>query len=335
MARQIERVNNLARILDINATFNRNAQDTQTWDLVLRLYDDYSHFSNYYEEPAAESILNYYILDPRNPGSILSNLGLARENSRALRPLISTEMWMQINVFNNRIKNTKTHEIKEQELSNFCRWVKESCQTHVGITHETLYRDEAWYVYQLGESIERADQVTRLVDVKYQSLLPMPEDVGSEIDVSQWNILLRSAAGFHAFRRVHNRGMTPETVAGFLLFNPDFPRSLAHSVNHARMVLGALCDRYNLNERTRSKKLLDDFVERFSADDINRIMRGGMHQFVDSTQRDLADLTLSLSEEFFGGIDSIIDNTLDNDQIIEAGSTQFMTGSGDSRQSQS
>jgi len=307
MARQIERVNNLARILDINATFNRNQQDTQAWDLVLRLYDDNTHFASLYNEPTAESILNYYILDARNSGSILSNLSLARENSRALRPLISTEMWMQINVFNNEIKNTKAREIQEQRLSNFCRSVKESCQTHVGITHETLYRDEAWYVYQLGASIERADQVTRLVDVKYQSLLPVPEDVGSAIDVSQWNMLLRSAAGFHAFRRVHNRGMTPETVAGFLLFNPDFPRSLAHSINHASTVLGALCDRYNLKNRTQSRLLLASFVARISESSIQKIMQDGLHEFVDTTQRELAELTLRLSDEFFGGTDSVID----------------------------
>ena len=47
------------------------------------------------------------------------------------------------------------------------------------------------------------------------------------IEVSQWNALLRSAAGYHAFRRVHTSDLTPARVAGFLLFNPSFPRSVA------------------------------------------------------------------------------------------------------------
>ena len=42
-------------------------------------------------------------LDPENPTSIVSGIRAARENARTLRPLISTEMWVQLNVFHNRL----------------------------------------------------------------------------------------------------------------------------------------------------------------------------------------------------------------------------------------
>jgi A predicted alpha-helical domain with a conserved ER motif. len=48
--------------------------------------------------------------------------------------------------------------------------------------------------------------------------------------------LLRSAAGYHAYRRLHAASTTPSRVAGFVLLNEAFPRS-AH---HARFVTGYL-----------------------------------------------------------------------------------------------
>ena len=101
--------------------------------------------------------------------------------------------------------------------------IKEACQTHTGITEGTFFRDQGWYFYQIGRYIERADQTTRLLDIKYHLLLPSIADVGSPVDVSQWNALLRSAAGYHAYRRLHAASTTPARVAGFMLLNTAFP----------------------------------------------------------------------------------------------------------------
>ena len=48
--------------------------------------------------------------------------------------------------------------------------IKANCQTHTGITEGTFFRDQGWYFYQLGRYIERADQTTRLLDVKFHRL---------------------------------------------------------------------------------------------------------------------------------------------------------------------
>jgi uncharacterized alpha-E superfamily protein len=69
-----------------------------------------------------------------------------------------------------------------------------------------------------------------LLDIKYHLMLPDISDVGSPVDLSQWNALLRSAAGYHAYRRLHAVSTTPARVAGFLLLNTAFPRSVHHCV---------------------------------------------------------------------------------------------------------
>ena len=163
-----------------------------------------------------------------NPTSIVSAVSNARENARTLRPLISTEMWVQLNVFYNRLAAIGPEDLAPGRLAPLFAGIKEACQTHTGITEGTFFRDQGWYFYQLGRYLERADQTTRLLDIKYHLLLPQASDVGSPIDVSQWNALLRSAAGYHAYRRLHAASTTPARVAGFLLFNLAFPRSVHH-----------------------------------------------------------------------------------------------------------
>ena len=107
-----------------------------------------------------------------------------------------------------------------QPVAGCAPTIKEDCQLHTGIIEGTFYRDQGWYFYQIGKYIERTDQTTRLLDINYHRLMPSrPTRVGSPLDASQWNAVLRSAAGYHAFRRVHPRGMQPAKVAGFLLFD--------------------------------------------------------------------------------------------------------------------
>jgi uncharacterized alpha-E superfamily protein len=98
----------------------------------------------------------------------------ARENARTLRPLVSTEMWVQLNVFYNRLIAIDERELAPGSLSPLLEQIKEACETFTGITEGTFYRDQAWYFYRLGRYIERADQTTRLLDSKYYVLVAIP-----------------------------------------------------------------------------------------------------------------------------------------------------------------
>ena len=115
-------------------------------------------------------MIRFYVTDAENPTSIVSAIGNARENARALRPLVSTEMWVALNVFHNRLRAIAPHELAPGNLNRLLTEIKEACQTFTGITEGTFYRDQAWYFYLLGRYIERADQTTRLLDTKYRLL---------------------------------------------------------------------------------------------------------------------------------------------------------------------
>lgn len=300
MARQMERVEDLARILDVNESLSRDSVGGQNWLSILRLYADEARFLERHQAATPEAVIRFYLLDSENPGSILSTVRAARENARQLRPLISIEMWQQLNVFYGRLKEIGPAELTEPNLNRICSFIKEACQTHVGITQGTFYRDEAWHFHQLGTLIERADQTTRLLDVKYELLLPSIHDVGSALDVSQWGALLRSVAAFHAFRRVYPSGMTSASVAGFLLLNDRFPRSVAACVFEASRILDQLRREYGLAAGALAADHLRELETWIARNTIQSIIAYGLHETLDWVQRELIVITDGLGEAFFG-----------------------------------
>jgi uncharacterized alpha-E superfamily protein len=209
-------------------------------------------------------------------------------------------MWVQLNIFYNRLAALKVADLAPGRLAALFATVKEACQTHTGITEGTFFRDQGWYFYQLGRYIERADQTTRLLDIKYHLLLPDVADVGSPTDVSQWNALLRSAAGYHAYRRLHAASTTPARVAGFLLLNQAFPRSVHHCVREVGRLLGDVKSRYSLRGGNDAAEELDRLRAVLGTLTITAILSEGLHEFLDLIQQQLIAVSRDLSIAFFG-----------------------------------
>ena len=300
LARYVERAENLARILDVNETFSRDIRGGQNWRSIVQLNSDEERFFATHDTASVQSVVTFYVIDGDNPTSILSAIRFARENARILRPLISTEMWVQLNVFYNSLIGLSGADLAPGRLAALFATIKEACQTHTGITEGTFFRDQGWYFYQIGRYLERADQTTRLLDIKYHLLLPSPSDVGSPVDVSQWNALLRSAAGYHAYRRLHAASTTPSRVAGFLLLNTAFPRSVHHCVREVGRLLNEVKSRYSLRRGNDAAEELDRLQVLFGTLDITTILRDGLHEFLDSLQGQLIAITRELSVAFFG-----------------------------------
>jgi uncharacterized alpha-E superfamily protein len=304
LARYVERAENLARILEVQETFARDSKGAHDWSLVLAINADAERFvASHPAGPTAASVLRFYVLDRSNPTSLVSDLHQARENARALRPLISTEMWVQLNVFYNRVAALRPADVSEERLARLCALVKEGCDTQAGITAGTFYRDEAWSFHQLGVAVECADQTTRLLDAKFLALkgradAPAP---GSAADASYWTALLRSAAGYQAFRRLHPRGMDAEQVAAFMICDPSFPRSVACNLGVIADELTRLRRRYRLRPAADALELLDELTATLDLRNVREALaRGELHLFNDRIQNRLATLTEHLARSFFG-----------------------------------
>jgi len=297
MARYMCRAENLARIIEVNETFARNTKGENEWLPILALHRDVERFAERYDQVDGANVARFYIIDSENPNSIRQSAYCARENARSIRHLVSLELWVQLNVFFNWASDLTPRSIRATELSRLCQRIKESCQLHHGIVETTLYRDQIYLFYKLGQLIELCDQTTRFVDIKYHSLLPTTADVGTPLDVAQWNALLRSASAYHGYRRVYPHKMTPTTVAGFILLDANFPRSLSHCIGEIRQILDALLSRKELSRRSFDYSYLQG-LEELTQRVPDEIIGFGLNQYLDQVQLKLIEFGDQIGREF-------------------------------------
>ncbi|MEM7505021.1 MAG: alpha-E domain-containing protein, partial [Pseudomonadota bacterium] len=285
---------------DVNETFAQNSEGVNEWLPIVALYADSERFFETHSEATADAVLHFYLLNRKNPNSLLSTVYMARENARSLRHLISTETFSQLNVFYNRLQQLQPRDFELPRLSRLCESVKEACQLHTGIIEGTGYRDQTWYMYQIGKYLERMDQTTRLLDINYHRLLPSLQQVGTEIDASRWNAVLRSVAGYHAFRRVHPRGMTPSTVAEFLLFDRCFQRSIAVCIDTVDEMFTRLSSLMAISDVGRVEQTLATLRTIGKETTIDQVIVGGLHEFLDDVQQHIIALTDQMGDALFG-----------------------------------
>jgi len=297
LARYVERIENLARLLDVTKTF---ADDDSDWLSLLRINGDVGAFFNRYAAPGHDSVARFYLLDSDNPTSVQAAIAAARENARTLRALISTEMWLQLNRFRGQICALTEADVAPQHLSSVCAMLKDGTQAHTGITEGTFYRDQCWHFYMIGRYLERADQTTRLLDTRFNRLAP--EQRGdAEIDAGEWHALLHAAAGYHAYRREHPHGYKVHEVAGFLLANTAFPRSIRLNLAQLEWHLTQLRLRYHLRGGSAALERVDDLNTSLTHTAVDGLIARGLSPFLDWIQRDIAVLHNDIVQGFCRG----------------------------------
>ena len=281
MARSMERAENTARMLDVTYRMSLLQQSEidphNEWRAMLSISGLNEDFERRYPEPSAENVLHFMALDDQSPGSIYSSVFNARENARAVRGTITSEMWEVLNSTWLEMREIRAEGIAEDGMSAFFEWVKERSHLSRGITHGTLLRDDAFRFLRLGTFIERADNTARILDVKYHILLPSISEVGGAADYYQWSALLRSVSAFESYRKVYRDLITPKRVAELLILRADMPRSLSACMNEVnRLVLEI--DGPRNGELARRTGQLQGEVRFGSVEDI---FATGLHEYLE------------------------------------------------------
>lgn len=234
MGRYIERAENTARLLDVNyhamveAPYLSKGILTEQWAPLLNITGDAEGFRAHFERADRNTVPEWLTNHPDNPSSIRSSLTHARENARTLRDRISSEMWGSLNR-SYLLLCTEPQGDEETTLHDFCEGVREATALFFGLAEATMPRDQGWLFLRAGRHLERADNVLRILQVRYRQYRGQ-EPVARGIELHRATALLKSCSAFEAFRKSHHSALEPGRIAAFLLLDPAFPRSLRYSV---------------------------------------------------------------------------------------------------------
>lgn len=296
MARYMERAENVARLLEVNLHLQLDLPlDGNQWQPLIDTCGEAKVFRDRYGEATQETVVAFLAQDKEYSNSILSCLFAARENARSVRETISSEMWEHVNGIYLRVQKeyAKAPEDMSPEVFRDLRLAGHMFQ---GITDATMSHNEAWHFVRLGRQMERADKTSRLLDVKYFMLLPLATGVGTPYDDLLWSAVLKSVSGFEMYRQTRGK-ISPREVVNFLVLDPDFPRSIRHSI--ARAVDSLEVVTTGANTICESARLLGELRKELDEMDVDKMILAGLHEFLDNLQLRLNAVGAGLQRDFF------------------------------------
>jgi uncharacterized alpha-E superfamily protein len=182
--------------------------------------------------------------------------------------------------------------------SDFFYAVKQNSHLFNGILDSTMSRNRGWHFANLGRRLERADKTSRILDVKYFTLLPTVDDVGTTIDDLQWSEVLRSVSGFEMYRKRYH-AITIHRVVEFLILDREFPRAVLFCIEGAHDSLHQISGTPTGAFRNSAEQQLGRLRAELAYADVDSIIERGVHEFVDSLQSRLNDIGAAIHEAFF------------------------------------
>ena len=306
MARYVERAENTARMLDVNhqtsllPQSDKNAEEG--WRALLGISELQASYDKAHDKITARSVIDFMARDPSNSSSIYSCIRRARENARAVRGSLTTELWETSNATWLELNNLLTGRMLERDPSEFFEWVKFRSHLSRGVMIGTMLKDEAFHFARMGTFLERADNTARLLDVKYHGMAELGQlveptavernvalanaQVSSQGDFYYWAAVLRSVSAFEIYRKVYSDLITPARVAELMILRGDMPRSLSACINEVVLNLDNVSNDHSRDTERRAGMLRAE-LEFGRIDDI---LQTGLHAWLTNFLERVNDL---------------------------------------------
>jgi len=302
MSRYMERAENTARMLNVSYETSLLPQSAAAveagWEGILSISELLPSYLALYKSINPRDVMAFMVKNENNPSSILSCLRAARENARAVRGTLTTEVWETQNQTWLEVNRMLKSGEFERDPGQFFEWVKFRSHLSRGVTVGTMLIDEALHFMRLGTFLERADNTARLVDVKFHAVqndfFGAASEKNREYDFYHWSAILRSVSGFEVYRKVYRDVIRPERVAELLILRPDMPRSLHASLNEVVYNLSLVASDTSSETLRRAGRLRAEL----QYGRIDEILATGLHAYLTQFLDRVNNLGGHISREF-------------------------------------
>lgn len=280
MLRYMERSENTARMIDtgLRISLTRSSAAESEWTSILTSLGLRAEYRQRHDTVDGTRVVNFLLRDKTNSGSVMSSIEAARTNARMVRTALTREVWEAVNECWMDLQELVSGQISQQDLPDILQIVRQRSAYVRGALAGTMVRNDVYDFARIGTFFERADNVARVLDVKYYILLPSIMHVGSATDNVQWETILRSTSATRAYQTLHENEYNPRDIARFLMLDHRLPRSLAFCYRKISDNLGYLATDYG--QRMPCHQMVDDICNKFEQSSIDDIFEEGLHEFI-------------------------------------------------------
>lgn len=302
LGRYLERTENTARLLTVysNLLLDLPRGAKVGWHTLVEITGNQEGFTKTYQNIDERSVNRFLLSDQNNYSSVISSLGLARENARTTREIIPTEAWEQINKLYLFTRENMGKATARGPRHQLLQDIIAHCQQIAGLLAGAMSHNSGYNFLRIARSLERADMTTRIVDVGSITLVPSLTQGGNLIDQTArpfanmiWMSVLHSLSAYQMYRQHVLDRVNGEDVVTFLLQDTQFPRSVRHCLSKLESCLMYLPNHEAaLAQVAATIKLVDEA-------DIAALLETGLLENIDELQVEFASIHTSIAETWF------------------------------------
>jgi uncharacterized alpha-E superfamily protein len=291
LGRYIERAEHLSRLSSVmlNATLDQTDSGVQAVWIALSAVGEPEMSSAVGSFEAAEAL----VLDRSDANSVVSSLARARENARQVRDQITTETWERLNLLYLKVTDENAAREFADGSTTFLHDVIADLHLFKGAADTTMSHGESWRFMMLGMYLERAQLVSRLLEVCFA------QTPGRQIDDHVALVsLLRMACALEPYLRVYTAEIQPKHILEFLVFDEDFPRSIRFATSQIEGNLSALARRGEANDRSGPERIAGRLKARLEFADIHELETQGAGALLTTVVNECARIHEAIYETF-------------------------------------
>ena len=289
MSRYFERADHCARVLEANYNLMLNPSKLsaeERWHRIMASLGIPDTADGIDPQMAMIKLTS----DPGDESSIVSCISACRENAGQVRGQISSEMWECLNRLYHHVTQPNSRPEMDAHPLRLVAAVREGSYQFQGVTAATMSHGEGWHFIQLGKYMERSCALPVLLDAYFST--------AGQADDLDWVGLLASCTAFESYCKVYTADLKPDSVAEFLLLNPEFPYSVRYAAERIGAAIAAISERSLTRAAGRIERISGRLRASLSYAQISEIMTGGLHRYLVSVVEQCKSLHAAVHEVY-------------------------------------
>jgi uncharacterized alpha-E superfamily protein len=239
--RYLERAENTARIVQqySQLLLDLPGEVGVEWNELVAIFGAARSFEASAEPGGESEILDFLLADADSGTSLLFSIKMARDNIRNSRDLLPQESWESVNELYQYARRTLGTTTSSEDRFDVLSECIGRCQQINGILIGTMSHNSPYRFLSLGQSIERADMMSRVIDVA-AAYLQQNERLVLRYGSTLWTNVLKSVSGFQMYRQYCQPQVEGLVVVDFLLNDRKFPRAMRACIERAKRTASSL-----------------------------------------------------------------------------------------------